>query len=346
MSLTRALDLFDPSPTLFYFLYEEPELSFPFDDVFEPSPTFFSSFLSPFGQAFDVVTGVTRLLETPLLSHYRRIRTKDEMELCSGALLDGISGLELGAADPFNEWDRKYTWNAEIKSSDKSEAGRKYHYTAEIKGFEGRKYEWTAEIESPERNGTEKKYKWTAEIKGRKEGNVAKKHDTCKVEIQGTQKKKEEPLKIKELGSHAGACIGFKEKTKGECSSRVVDIVEPADHAAILLRQAFGRRAGEVARLRGKRKVLSPDEAALVIERTFRAYLIRRSKALRSLRELAVAKAKLKELRALFNNYSYRQSIARDSEEHQRFSERIISLILTVDASQVVSFCFCLAIHV
>lgn len=101
-----------------------------------------------------------------------------------------------------------------------------------------------------------------------------------------------------------------------------------------------------MARLRGKRKVLSPDEAALVIERTFRAYLIRRSKALRSLRELAVAKAKLKEIRALFNNYSYRQNIARDAEGRQRFSERIIALVLTVDAIQVVSFCFCFAILV
>ncbi|XWS77236.1 hypothetical protein CRYUN_Cryun01aG0244300 [Craigia yunnanensis] len=179
--------------------------------------------------------------------------------------------------DRFKEWDRKYTWKAEIKSSDKIEADRKYQYTAEIKGLEGRKYEWTAEIESPERNATDRKYEWTTEIKGRKQGNVAKNHDTCK---------------------------------------------------------AFGSRSGAVARLRGKRKVLSPDEAALVIERTFRVYLIRRSKALRSLRELAVEKAKLKEIRALFNNYSYRQSIARDSEERQRFSERIISLILTVDAIQ------------
>ncbi|GMI99072.1 BCL-2-associated athanogene 7 [Hibiscus trionum] len=120
--------------------------------------------------------------------------------------------------------------------------------------------------------------------------------------------------------------------TKGECSTRAVEIEEPDDLAATVLRKAFERRAGAVASLRGKRKVLSPDEAAVVIERTFRAYLIRRSKSLRALRELAVAKSKLKELRALFN--SHKQSIARDSEERQRFSEQIISLILAVDAIQ------------
>ncbi|XVE74037.1 hypothetical protein DITRI_Ditri11bG0167000 [Diplodiscus trichospermus] len=292
-------------------------MSFPFD-VFEPNPTLFTSFLSPFGQVFDVVIDATHLLETPFSLHYRRIRVADELEQCSGALLDRISGLKLGD-DRFKEWDRKYTWKAEIKSSDKSDADRKYL-----------KYEWTAEIESPERNGTDRKYKWIAEIKG---NDDQKNQEICKVDIQGKQKK-EVPLKIKECGSHAGARFGVKEKTKGECSMREVEIEEPADHAAKLLRQAFGTRAGAVARLRGKRKVLSPDEAALVIERAFRAYLIRRSKALRSLRELAVAKSKLKEIRALFNNCSYRQSIACNSEERQRFSERIISLILTVDAVQ------------
>lgn len=331
MSLARAFGLFDPSPPLISLLCEEPELSFPFD-AFQPNPTLFSSFLSPFDQAFDDVTDVTCLLETPFWSHYPRIRTADKLELYSGALFDRISDLELGG-DRFKEWDRKYTWKAEIKSSEKSEADRKYQYTAEIKGLEGRKYEWTAEIESPQRNGTDRKYQWTAEIKGRKEGTDAKKQDTGKVEIQGMPRK-EVPLKIKELGSHASACIAGKEKIKGECSTRVVEIEEPADHAVMLLRQAFGRRTGAVATLRGKRKVLSPDEAALMIEGTFRAYLIRRSKALRSLRELALAKTTLKEIRALFNNYSYRQSIARDSEERQRFSERIISHILTVDAIQ------------
>ncbi|XVF79852.1 hypothetical protein PTKIN_Ptkin15bG0023300 [Pterospermum kingtungense] len=323
MSLAaRALHLFDRSPSLFSLFDEEHELSLAFD-VFEPSSTLFTPFLSPFHHLpVEAVSDVTHLLETPFSWYCRRIRATDELELCSGALLGRISGFKFGA-DRFEECDRKYTWKAEIKSSDKSEANRKYQYTTEIKGLEGKKCEWTAEIESPERNGSSRKYKWTAEINGKNKGNLAK-------------NKKEVPLKIKELGSHEETCSGSKQKMKVDSSTRVVEIEEPDDHAAMLLRQAFGMRAGAVSRLRGKRKILSPDEAALLIERSFRAYLIRRSKSLRSLRELAVAKAKLKEIRSLFNNYSYRQRIDRDSEELKRFSERIISLILAVDAIEVV----------
>ena len=80
---------------------------------------------------------------------------------------------------------------------------------------------------------------------------------------------------------------------------------------------------------------MSPQDAALMIQVTFRAYLIRRSQALRALRELAVAKTKLKEIRAYFNNFSYRRRVAQDAEERQRFSEKIIVLLLTVDAIEV-----------
>lgn len=80
---------------------------------------------------------------------------------------------------------------------------------------------------------------------------------------------------------------------------------------------------------------MSPQDAALMIQLTFRAYLIRRSKALRALRDLAVAKTKLKEIRALFNNFSYRSRVAQDAGERQRFSEKIIVLLLTVDSIEV-----------
>ncbi|KAJ0658135.1 putative IQ motif, EF-hand binding, BAG domain, BAG domain superfamily [Helianthus annuus] len=93
--------------------------------------------------------------------------------------------------------------------------------------------------------------------------------------------------------------------------------------------QAFAKR---VEKNKGKKKELSPQDAAMMIQMTFRAYLIRRSQALRALRELAIAKGKLKELRSLFNNFSYRRRVARDAEEKQRFSEKIIVLLLTVDA--------------
>lgn len=103
-----------------------------------------------------------------------------------------------------------------------------------------------------------------------------------------------------------------------------------------LLRKAFAKRFGAVQNERGKKKDLSPQDAALLIQISFRAYLIRRSKALRALRELAIAKSKLKEIRAQFNNFSYRRHVARDAEERQRFSEKIIVLLLTVDAIEVV----------
>ncbi|KAM3342834.1 hypothetical protein P3S68_027800 [Capsicum galapagoense] len=64
--------------------------------------------------------------------------------------------------------------------------------------------------------------------------------------------------------------------------------------------------AKRVEKRRGKRKKMSPKDAALAIQMSFRAYIIRRSQALRALRELAIFKTKLKELRALFNNFTYR----------------------------------------
>lgn len=113
------------------------------------------------------------------------------------------------------------------------------------------------------------------------------------------------------------------------------DQLAQARFAFVVFVKAFARRAGAIRNNRGKQKELSPQDAALMIQVTFRAYLIRRSKALRALRELAVAKSKLKEIRSLFNNFSYRRRVARDAEERQRFSEKIIVLLLTVDAIEV-----------
>ncbi|KAJ6748129.1 BAG FAMILY MOLECULAR CHAPERONE REGULATOR 7 [Salix purpurea] len=187
-----------------------------------------------------------------------------------------------------------------------------------------RKYTWTAEIKGPV---TERKYKLTAEIKGGEE----------------EKKKKEEKYTFETSSGFAGSKSEKKEKEKkkepkekkGECATRLVEIEDYPDHGAVVLRQAFAKRAGVVEKRKGKRKELSPQDAALLIQITFRAYLIRRSQALRALRELAIAKAKLKELRALFNNFSYRRHVARDAEEKQRFTEKIIVLLLTVDAIEV-----------
>lgn len=103
-------------------------------------------------------------------------------------------------------------------------------------------------------------------------------------------------------------------------------------------RKAFAKRPGASRKSKGKKKELSPQDAALMIQLSFRAYLIRRSQSLRALRDLAVAKSKLKELRALFNNFSYRRRVSHDAEERQRFSEKMIVLLLTVDGIEVKHF--------
>lgn len=80
---------------------------------------------------------------------------------------------------------------------------------------------------------------------------------------------------------------------------------------------------------------MSPQDAALLIQMSFRSYLVRRSQVLCGLRDLAIAKAKLKEIRALFSNFTYRHRIECDAEERQRFSEKIVVLLLTVDSIEV-----------
>lgn len=107
------------------------------------------------------------------------------------------------------------------------------------------------------------------------------------------------------------------------------------DEASKKIQGVFAkRRAAAAAQLgwKGKKKDLSPQDAAVIIQTCFREYLVRRSQNLRSLRDLAVAKAKLKELRSLFSNYAYRRHLCRDAEEKQRFSEKTIVLLLTVDS--------------
>ncbi|OMP07712.1 hypothetical protein COLO4_07114 [Corchorus olitorius] len=80
---------------------------------------------------------------------------------------------------------------------------------------------------------------------------------------------------------------------------------------------AFAKRAGVIRNKRGKKKELSPQDAATMIQITFRAYLICRSQAPRALRDLAVAKTKLKEIRAYFNNFNYRRRVAQDAAKRQ-----------------------------
>lgn len=247
---------------------------------------------------FGSATHLIQIERTPFYSSFQRFQDRSLVDFHVRSLCDRVSALELGFDRVLA--DRKYKWTAEIKGSQKnSGVDRKYKCVAEIKG------------------GAEKNYKWTAEIKGKGKDAPMSQTYTFTASTgppEKASKKKKESLKKTKTGTH------------------VVEI-EETDRAAIALKQAFAKsRAAAGGSMKGKKKELSPQDAALIIQMSFRAHLVRRSQVLRGLRELAVAKAKLKELRALFTNFSYRRRIVRDAEERQRFSEKIIVLLLTVDS--------------
>ncbi|CAI0404472.1 unnamed protein product [Linum tenue] len=263
-------------------------------------------------ELFDTVTDLIQVEKTPSYCSYKRVQQRAAApELYLQRISDRVTALEskfeqLVSKSKGKVGDRKYTWTAEINGP----VERKYKWMAEIKG--------AAEKEE-ERVPVEKKYKWTAEIKGK--GEESRKY-VFEVSSGGDANK----------SSESGKKDKKKEKPKKN-GVRVVEIEEPeADHGVVVLRQAFAKRAGALRSMKGKNKELSPQDAALLIQITFRAYLIRRSQALRALRDLAIAKAKLKEIRGMFNNFSYRRQVSRDAEERQRFTERIIVLLLTVDS--------------
>ncbi|XP_043715358.1 BAG family molecular chaperone regulator 7-like [Telopea speciosissima] len=339
MSRFRRIEIFEPSSSLFVretSCFSRPTLTFtsfpqvddlslPLD-LFTPNPCpldlsahCFLPTAPPPCDIFDSITDLIQIERTSLSSSYKRLQARTAPDSDLRTLCDRVSALELG----FNRFvnkktcnpDRKYSWTAEVKGAEKDGVDRKFKWTAEIKGAK----------KGAKHGALEKNYKWTAEFKGKGkdapltrsytfETSTAPAGDFSDSDSDSGKEKKT----TKKKGSKAGS------------SKRVVEIDEPGDQRAIVRRQAFAQRIRADAK--GKKKELSPQDAAIMIQVSFRAYLIRRSKALRALRELAVAKSKLKEIRAAFNNFSYRSRIARDAEERQRFSEKIIVLLLTVDA--------------
>ncbi|KAK7401151.1 hypothetical protein VNO78_12470 [Psophocarpus tetragonolobus] len=240
----------------------------------------------------------------PLRRLERRRQLHTELRLQS--LCDRVAELE-ARFDRVLAGDRKYTWTAEVKAADNDGFDRKYKYVAEIIDDQDKK---------KKKKQLAKNVKWTAEITGKEEDGGSSRKYTFQVQSGAAENKKEKK----------------EEKKKKGNALRIVEIHEPTHHRDVVLRQAFAKRFGAVQNERGKKKELSHQDAALLIQISFRAYLIRRSKALRALRELAVAKSKLKEIRAQFNNFAYRRHVVHDAEERQRFSEKIIVLLLTVDA--------------
>lgn len=145
-------------------------------------------------------------------------------ELLLQSLSDRVAELE-------SRFDRlvrpsRYTWTAEIKGREEEE------------GFH-RKYKWVAEIVEEEKNkknknkkkihtcGAAKNVKWTAEIKGN--GESSRKY-TFEIECGENEKVKEKEKKQKKKGEK-------DHKRKNEL--RVVEIEEPNDEGAVILRQVF-----------------------------------------------------------------------------------------------------------
>nr|AGV54193.1 hypothetical protein [Phaseolus vulgaris] len=271
---------------------------------------------------------VADLLHAPALA-YRRA----ESELRLQSLGDRVAELE-SRFDRLLAGDRKYTWTAEIKGAEKNGFDRKYKWVAEIVEEEKKKMKKQVKKVVQDKNVT-----WTIQVES--EGEEEEKKKKKKL-VKGVAKNVKWTAEISGKGENSGSSrkytfgerrMRMEKKNKGNGDGlRFVESHEPSGRRDEVLRQAFAKRFGAVQNNRGKKRVWSPQDAALLIQISFRAYLIRRSKALRALRELAVAKSKLKEIRAQFNNFSYRRHMARDAEERQRFSEKIIVLLLTVDA--------------
>ncbi|MCL7041291.1 hypothetical protein MKW94_017473 [Papaver nudicaule] len=209
---------------------------------------------------------------------------------------------------PQQQRDRKYSWTTEIKTDDKDGIDRKYKWKAEIKAA------------GEDEDDVVKNYKWIAEIRGKGKEAASTRTYTYKAST------------LPSSASHVDKKKKKNIKDSSASGKSTVQIEEHVDPRVLALKHAYESRGTAANNVKGKKKELSPQDAAMMIQFNFRAYLIRRSQALRALRELAVAKAKLKELRILFNNFSYRHRIVRDGEERQKFSEKIIILLLTVDA--------------
>ncbi|KAI7750038.1 hypothetical protein M8C21_024012 [Ambrosia artemisiifolia] len=81
-----------------------------------------------------------------------------------------------------------------------------------------------------------------------------------------------------------------------------------------------------------RKEYFSPKAAAMMIQKTFSAYLLRKSQALRALRELAIVQRMLKEFATLFHLLHFHRGAAHDKENRLKFSEKFIVMLLAIDA--------------
>lgn len=170
---------------------------------FHNSPPFFFD-------EFDTVTELIQIETAPFRRVTRRVGL-GEPQL--QALCDRVSDLEMGFERLQKEEkvgkkkkkkkldEKKYSWTAEMKTAEKH---RKYNWSAEIKGGDDEK----------------KSYKWTAQIKGK-----GCPEQTCTVVVsRGSECAKQKKNKVKDTDKSA---------------ARTIQIEEPSDHGAIVLRQVL-----------------------------------------------------------------------------------------------------------
>jgi len=220
-TLPTLLNPFLPPPSLIN--HHEPTT---LDLLLNPAPTLsLLDFPTRFDPLCDSVTDLIQIETTPFCSYNykRRISRVNSSELHLRELCDRVSALE-------SKFDRL----VEVKRDKKklSELDRKYSWTAEIKGEVDRKYKWTAEIEGDDEkkgNRGERKYQWVTEIKGKDD---EKKTYTLKATIAGDKKEKDQEKEKKEKKVKKS-----KDAEKGSSSTRIVEIEEPSDHGAVVLRQ-------------------------------------------------------------------------------------------------------------
>lgn len=193
-----------------------PKTLFPNYPCFPAFPIFEHDLEFPHSAPFffdevDTLTDLIQIERAPLRRVTRRVGLGlGELQLL--ALSDRVSGLELGLERLLLEEkarkkktkkveEKKYSWTAEIETAEKH---RKYNWTTEIKGGDDEK----------------KSYKWTAQIKGKGVPNER----TCTVEVSSGREcaKGEKKKKVKENGKSA---------------ARIVEIEQPSDHGAIVLRK-------------------------------------------------------------------------------------------------------------
>lgn len=223
--LLKETSIFSPPRTLLLnpcfpsFPIVEDELDYALDLLnFTPTPPVLLD-------DFDAITDLIQIEETRFHTSTRRVTRRVGLgELYLQTLSDRVSALELG----FNRLVR------EEKSKKKKLGERKYTWTAEIKSPEkDRKYKWMAEIKDgkDEKKGPEKSYKWTAEIKRKGgESSPIERTYTIKVSSGDSSSEPEEKKKKKcEKAKGKGKSVGS--------TTRIVEIEEPSDHGAIVLRQ-------------------------------------------------------------------------------------------------------------